>query len=221
MKKIGGILSTVVIIGLMTIAFTLFILRLSGESLNNLPVQISQIMTGSMEPTLHAPTKNKRGKTISGDVVIIYKCEIEKIEVEDIVAYFSDINNDGTYEVVVHRVKELTDSYIRIVGDQEGTLDEILSYDEFSSRFLGKILFNRKAYIITWLFRVLTQGWGFLTFIVLPMLLIIFKQIIKIVLISKHNKEVSLGTSVELNGVVYSEDEIKKMIEEKKKTGKD
>ena len=98
-------------------AVSLFILRASGRSLNNMPFQVSQIMTGSMEPTLHAPKENKRGKTISGDVVIIIKINVNKIKEGDIIAYLRDINNDGFDDVVVHRVEEITDTTIRIKGD--------------------------------------------------------------------------------------------------------
>ena len=127
-------------------AVSLFILRISGKNLNSMPFQVSQIMTGSMEPTLHAPTTNKKGKTISGDVVLIIKKNVTKIKVGDIIAYLTDINNDGYDDVVVHRVIELDDDHIRIAGDASGSLDETFTIQEFNEKYLGKIAFNNKAF---------------------------------------------------------------------------
>ena len=201
-------------------AVSLFVLKLSGKSLNNIPFQVSQIMTGSMEPTLHAPTTNKRGKTISGDVVIIIKKNINKLKEGDIIAYLTDINFDGIDDVVVHRIISITNDSVRIAGDAEGSLDETLTRTKFNSKYLGKIMLNHKAYITTWLFRILTQAWGFIVFIALPLLFMIVRTVLQLIKILKSNEEVE-ESSVTYNGMTFTEDAIKQMIEEKEKKKND
>ena len=200
-------------------AVSLFILKASGKSLNKMPFQVSQIMTGSMEPLLHAPKIKTNGKNISGDVVIIYKKNISKIKEGDIIAYLTDINSDGINDVVVHRVVELTPSTIRIKGDAQGSLDETLTLDNFNDRYLGKILFNNKAFITTWLFRILTQAWGFIVFIVLPLLFIILRSILQLIKIMNKNDDIDKESELDINynGVTYSKEVIEKMIEEKER----
>ena len=205
-------------------AISLFILRISGKSLNSMPFQVSQIMTGSMEPTLHAPTTNKKGKTISGDVVIIIKKNITKIKVGDIIAYLTDINNDGYDDVVVHRVIELDNDHIRIAGDASGSLDETFTIQEFNEKYLGKIAFNNKAFLTTWLFRILTQAWGFICFIALPLTFIIIRSIFQLIKtlnseeIEEENNDEKI--TVEYNGHTFTEDEINKMIMEREEIKK-
>ena len=224
MKKIRNIISTILIVGLGVMAVSLFILKASGKSLNSLPFQVSQIMTGSMEPTLHAPTENKKGKTISGDVVIIYKKNINKIKVGDIVAYLTDINNDGYLDTVVHRVTELDDTHIRIAGDASGSLDETFSISQFEDKYMGKIAFNNKAFLTTWLFRILTQAWGFICFIALPLTFIIVRSVLQLIkaLNSDDIEEESTDEkiTVEYGGHTFTEEEISKMILEREELKK-
>ncbi len=206
-------------------SLSLFILKASGKSLSSMPFQVSQIMTASMEPTLHAPTENKKGKTISGDVVIIYKKNLNKIKVGDIIAYLTDINNDGYMDTVVHRVTELNDEYIRITGDAIGSLDETFTLDSFKNRYMGKIAFNNKAFLTTWLFRILTQAWGFICFIVLPLTFIIIRSVLQLIKALNSNDTDEESTdekiTVEYGGHTFTEEEITKMILERENNKKD
>ncbi|MCR5741383.1 MAG: S26 family signal peptidase [Gammaproteobacteria bacterium] len=213
MKKLINYTFYFVIGTLFIASVILFILRISDSSaLSKAKVQIFEILTGSMEPTLKGRSEDSKSK---GDIVICVKVDIDSLEEGDIVAYYYDIDKDGTYEVVVHRLVEISDNSYRIVGDNEGSMEETLTYNELQNRFVGKILFNRKSYIITFLYKIITNVFGFIFIIAVPLLYLIVKEIVVLIKTIKNNQEVDNQNSVKYNGVVYKEEEILKMIEEK------
>ena len=215
MKKVLRVTTNVILISLLIVTIGLFVLRISGSSAKiNSPVHVYEILTGSMEPTLHKQSTYKNGKKKTGDVVLVIKTKIEKLKEGDIVSYYTDINNDGKYEVVTHRLVSIENNKFRIVGDAEGSLDETLTLPQMNERFIGKVAFNHKLYVVTILYRFICTIYGFLLLIVLPLTFLIGKEIYTLIKTMKQPVEEE-ESGVTYNGVTFSEEEIKKMIKEK------
>ena len=215
MKKVLRVTTNVILISLLIVTIGLFVLRISGSSAKiNSPVHVYEILTGSMEPTLHKQSTYKNGKKKTGDVVLVIKTKIEKLKEGDIVSYYTDINNDGKYEVVTHRLVSIENNKFRIVGDAEGSLDETLTLPQMNERFIGKVAFNHKLYVVTILYRFICTIYGFLLLIVLPLTFLIGKEIYTLIKTMKAPVEED-ESGVTYNGVTFSEEEIKKMIKEK------
>ena len=214
MKKALRVTTNVILISLLIVTIGLFVLRISGSSAKiNSPIHVYEILTGSMEPTLHKQSTYKNGKKKTGDVVLVLKKKIEKLKEGDIISYYTDINNDGKYEVVTHRLIEIKDNKYRIKGDVEGSLDETLTISQMNERYIGKVAFNHKLYVITILYRFICTIYGFLLLIVIPLSFLIGKEIYT--LIKTLKAPVEEENAVTYNGVTFSEEEIKKMIKEK------
>ncbi|MCR5564520.1 MAG: S26 family signal peptidase [Gammaproteobacteria bacterium] len=215
MKKVLRVTTNVILISLLIVTIGLFVLRISGSGAKiNSPVHVYEILTGSMEPTLHKQSTYKNGKKKTGDVVLVIKTKIEKLKEGDIVSYYTDINNDGKYEVVTHRLVSIENNKFRIVGDAEGSLDETLTLAQMNERFIGKVAFNHKLYVVTILYRFICTIYGFLLLIVLPLTFLIGKEIYTLIKTMKAPVEEN-ESGVTYNGVTFSEEEIKKMIKEK------
>lgn len=181
MKKILKQTTNIIIVALLILTVALFVVKISGsKSGSKMPFHIYEIVTGSMEPTLHASYKNDSGNVVTGDIVFVYKKKIDKLEVGDIISYLTDINSDGTYEVVTHRIIKIDDTGYEIKGDVSGSLDEVLSKGEMEERYLGKVLNNKRLWVLTWLYRILTNIFGFLIIVVLPLIYLIVKEVIEL-----------------------------------------
>lgn len=213
MKKFVNFTINFTLVSLLIIVIGLFILRISDSNiLKKAPVHLYEILTGSMEPTLHQREGKKKG-----DVVLVYDTNVNDIEEGDIISYYSDIFNNGTMEVVTHRVISIEDGHYDIKGDAEGALEEVLSFNQLEDRLVGKVLFNHKLYILSFLYRVIGSVYGFIFLIVIPLSYLIVREIMVIIKILAQRNAPDTSTSVKYDGRVYTEEEIKKMIEEKEK----
>lgn len=124
------------------------------------------IISQSMEPTIHV-----------GDAVITMRVDADKLKKDDVITFYSDQYN----VVVTHRIvgifptKDGKVAY-RTKGDNNNTEDEsLIAYDRIYGRVLLKLPY------IGYIQQFLTQGFGWIIFIVLPCLWIIISDIIKII----------------------------------------
>ena len=216
MKKVLRVTTNVILISLLIVTIGLFVLRISGSQVvKKSPIHVYEILTGSMEPTLHKQSSYKNGKKKTGDVVLVLKTKIDKLEEGDIISYYTDINNDGSYEVVTHRLVSIENNKYRIKGDAEGSLDETLTLSQMNERFIGKVAFNHKLYAVTILYRFICTIYGFLLLIVIPLTFLIGKEVYTLIKTLKSPVEEEESSTVTYNGVTFTEEEIKKMIKEK------
>lgn len=105
------------------------------------------IQTGSMEPIISI-----------GDVVITKQTAPRDLEVGDITAFYTDINNDGISEVVVHYIDEinLSDSTFTFktkphISDEQDSWtieeDDIIGVYQANVPYIGKVLLFLQSWI--------------------------------------------------------------------------
>lgn len=193
MKKIWKTTSNFIIISLVILTVALFALRLSGFSMSGkAPVSFFEIVTGSMEPTLKSQVVENDKIVSRGDIVIVFKKKINKLKENDIISYYSDLNHDGNYEIITHRLKNIQDidgiTYYTVEGDAEGSLKEVFTSEGFNEVYVGKVLFNHKAYITSFLYKIITNIYGFLLLVVAPLLFLLIKEVMNLAKISTKDE---------------------------------
>ena len=214
MKNVLRKIINVLLIIVLLFAVFLFIVKFTGTAnKSNFPVHLYEILTGSMEPTL-----KKRDEVSTGDVVLVINTKVDKLKVNDIISYYKDVDNDGRIDVITHRLVSIEDGNYTIVGDAEGALEETYTKEELSKILVGKVMFNRKAIVITFLFRFISTTYGFILCIALPLLYLFIRELIVLLSMSKNKEEEEKqdnSLDVTYDGVTYTEEQIKKMIEER------
>ena len=219
MKKALKITSNILIVSLLIVTVSLFILRLSGKNMEKAPVHLYEIMTGSMEETLHEPVYEGGKKKRSGDIVIVYNKAFDKLKEGDIISFKYDIDGDGSKEIVTHRIIRIEGSYVVARGDAA----KMESDTQVVTRetYVGAVLFNHKAYLITWLYRILSTVWGFIVLVAVPLVYLIVRETIELIRVAtkaedeETNNENAESKTVVLNGVTYTEEQIQQFIKEK------
>ena len=218
MKNVLRKIINVLLIIVLLFAVFLFIVKFTGTAnKSNFPVHLYEIITGSMEPTLKARSTYSNGKKKTGDVVLVFRKNVDKLKEGDIIAYYTDIDYDGKYDIVTHRIVKIENGSYEIKGDAAGSLDETLTYMQMKDRIIGKIAFNNKLFFVSILYRFISTVYGFLILVVIPLGFLIVKEVITLVKTINEEKEDSEdeGITVNYGGKKFSEEEIKQMITEK------
>lgn len=128
------------------------------------------VKTDSMAPTF-----------LSGDLIIIKKCDTSKLVEGDIICFHTIINNE--YALNTHRILEIDDangvrSY-KTKGDNNEISDShIISDGDIVGQYVGKV--NHLGTVMDFL----SSSMGFLIMIVLPMLLFFIYQVYHLVMVT-------------------------------------
>ena len=123
MKKVLKIIANFILWSLLIVTIGLFVLRISGSNLlSKTPLHLYEIITGSMEPTLKARSTYSNGKKKTGDVVLVYRKNVDKLKEGDIIAYYTDIDYDGKYDIVTHRIVKICNQFFHFWNKFNHTL---------------------------------------------------------------------------------------------------
>ena len=180
MKKVVKVIMNILIVSLAILTVGILVIRMTGNNVNiNSPIKLQRIATESMVPTLDV-----------GDIVLCVNTKTEKLKVGDIISYQKDINNDGVMDSITHRIIEieLIDGvyYITTQGDNNSTPDNTFSED----LIIGKIVGNKKLTVVTFIYKILSNIYGFLILIILPLVVMLMKSIIELVV---QNEKIKNG----------------------------
>lgn len=180
MKKVVKVVMNILIVSLAILTVGILVIRMTGNNANiNSPIKLQRIATESMVPTLDV-----------GDIVLCVNTKTEKLKVGDIISYKKDINKDGVMDSVTHRIIEieLVDGvyYITTQGDNNSTPDTTFSED----LIIGKIVGNKKLTVVTFIYKILSNIYGFIILIILPLVVMLMKSIIELVV---QNEKIKNG----------------------------
>lgn len=71
----------------------------------------------------------------AGDIAITYKTDFDKLEVGDVITYLDD------NKIIIHRIVEINDGFIKTKGDNNSTEDKVLIDRQ---NYLGKLIYHTK-----------------------------------------------------------------------------
>lgn len=131
------------------------------------------VLTPSMEPVIKVD-----------DLIIVKKAS--NYDVDDIVSFYYDINNDGIKEVITHQIVSKDNDIATTHGvnnppssKEEVNANEIIGKVIYKSTFLGRVLSSE----------IVTNKIYILSLIIFMLIIFIIFQIIKIYKIAKENEK--------------------------------
>ena len=161
-RKLDRILTVVTVVSII-ICLSLCIQVIQGKSAGLFGFRIFHILTGSMEPTI--PTNSN---------VIVREVDIDSLEVGDIITFISRdeaiFGNANTHRIVAIVVDDNGEKCFATRGDANNATDSLLVYPE---DIVGKVVFHMNPSISLFLGFLHTK-FGFVTVIVIPLLIIIW-----------------------------------------------
>ena len=166
-KKIFKILSYILIGLLVIVNLTILGMKLVGEEPSIFGYHIYYIASGSMEPTIN-----------TGEVIVGKEVDIEDLEVEDIVTFYGT-NGSLKGKIITHRIIKVYEEdgqiYIVTKGDATGQEDDPIPATDVISVMLFKIP------LVGEIVKLISNKYGFLFIIVIPLGIILVKQVIDFV----------------------------------------
>lgn len=147
----------------MTVAYQ----RIKGEDATLFKHSVFVILTDSMTPVY-----------VEGDVILVRHVDPSKVELGDVITFHTEINGAdvcNTHKVV--REPEFIDGvyHFQTQGVKEGaTLDDEITEDAL----VGVVV--TKLRVITFLYKVISNIYGFVFIIVVPMMLLLVLQFIQL-----------------------------------------
>ena len=180
MKKFLKVLLKIVItiIFILGLLMTYLILTANRDGISNIAGYIPISMNDdSMEPTI-----------MNNDLILVKKTNVDNLKNNDVIAYLSqDIDKNV---VVTHRIYNIKKKYSYIVfvtkGDNNGKIDKYLVY---TNNIVG--IYNEKHIpYLGAVYNFLKTQIGFLTCIIIPLLIFFMYEIIRLIgnLINNKNK---------------------------------
>ena len=94
------------------------------KKMNYFGANIHIVASNSMKPEFKA-----------GDIAITYKTDFDKLEVGDVITYLDD------NKIIIHRIVEINDGFIKTKGDNNSTEDKVLIDRQ---NYLGKLIYHTK-----------------------------------------------------------------------------
>ena len=181
LKTISKVVASVILWGVILLAalfsFTTLATKQSGTLSNFLGYSPLTVLTDSMKPEFS-----------KGDMIIVQKCNTDKLEVGDIISFYSIIENE--YALNTHRIIEIKDdnelkTYVT-KGDANPIEDshmiadgDIVGKHVATIRGMGKVM------------SFMSSSTGFLILIVLPMLVFLIYQVYNLITVAIKYKKVN------------------------------
>lgn len=189
-KRIGAAIVDVIIVVLILFSIIISISSITAKANNGVPDLFGytpfSVQTDSMKPTLS-----------SGDYIFIEECDVENLQVGDIVTYFTII--DGHRVINTHRIVKVYNRSGMIEyqtqGDNPETNPEpdkmLLSPGDVIGKYNGT-----KIPVLGSVIDYLSTQLGFFLVILLPVLLFTLYQIYKLIAVIMYNHKVELMNAV-------------------------
>ncbi len=189
--------------------------KVKGEQTNLFGYSITRILTSSMDG-------DKEDSFAAGEVILTKVYNGENLEEGDIVTFWAPIvTNLEEGSTITHRIysknyEENGSIYYVTKGDARPSTDAEGSNAFFVTPDMIVATYVSRLPVLTWFFSIISEFWGFLLIIVLPLVIILIVQIVKLVKL-KQDKTTKEQNEDENNEIKFTEDEIKQFIEENKK----
>lgn len=177
MKILRKIISVLTII---IFALALFIIINASIKIRNQQVpnlfgySYFNVKTESMKPTINV-----------NDFIIVKK--VNNYQVDDIVSFYYDVNNDGRKEVVTHQIIDIQGNKVITHGvnnpinkNEEINSSDIIGKVVYKSPFLGKLLSNK----------LITNKFYIISFIIICLLVFIGFQVVNIIKLLKKDSNI-------------------------------
>lgn len=203
-KIVGGILTAIIILALIFCVVLVVQVKTSKKPfLFGYATYV--IVSGSMEPELHV-----------GDVILIKKVNgIEELKVGDTITYFGK-EGDFAGKTVTHRIVRIEGNTIVTKGISQQSVkeDPAITYNDV----IGK--YAKTSSFLTAVYTAFTSKYGFLFIIFIPLLILLFVQVINFIRACKMDKDGKMPKDkteeeIKAQAIKDKEEEIKrKAIEE-------
>lgn len=139
---------------------------------------VLQVQTGSMEPTLKV-----------GDVIIVKKIDTEKLEIGDIISFYSagdkDIEGMVNTHRIVERVEAATGGYL--FGTKGDANDQVDRYKVYYERVIGRFVYDIGP-VGSSVVSVIRNPKIIFIFIILPLIIICFSEAYTLITMIVTNK---------------------------------
>ncbi len=206
--KTCEILSGILLVFLIALIAIALVQKVTGQQSQLFGYSITKILTNSMEP-----------KIMTDDVILEKLYKQEELFVGDIITFRapkeSSIYVEGMNYTITHRIESIEKTsdggyIIKTKGDHNTREDDFtVTEKDVVSVYVATLP------ITTFVFKIIANFWGFLFLIVLPLVFILIFQIIKLIKLKNMPSESSESLSEE-EKITFTEEEIKRFIEEEK-----
>ena len=162
--KVGSVLATVlIIVEIIVIAFIVFA-KMSGNIPTLFGYQMYVIVSPSMEPDIKV-----------GDIIISKEYNGSELEPGMVVTYLGT-KGDFTGKMITHEIVEVDGDKIVTKGKAASTKDPAITRDEVRS------VMQRKAVVLSGVYKVVTSTPGFICLVILPLSGMIVAEMVSMVI---------------------------------------
>ena len=160
--KIIETLLTIVVVGISIIIVTQ---RVSNNEKSVLGYRIFRIETGSMVPNY-----------LVGDVILVKECDINSLKPGDNITY-NGLTGDVKGKTITHQIVAVNTENSKITIRTKGIANNVADPEIDGSQVIGKVIV--KLNILTWLTKFINNKYIFYFFIIVPLTIWIFFNVIK------------------------------------------
>ena len=160
--KILETLLTIVVVGISIIIVTQ---RVSDNEKSVLGYRIFRIETGSMVPNY-----------LVGDVILVKECDINNLKPGDNITY-NGLTGDVKGKTITHQIVAVNTENSKITIRTKGIANNVADPEIDGSQVIGKVIV--KLNILTWLTKFINNKYIFYFFIIVPLKIWIFFNVIK------------------------------------------
>lgn len=160
--KIIETLLTIVVVGISIIIVTQ---RVSNNEKSVLGYRIFRIETGSMVPNY-----------LVGDVILVKECDINNLKPGDNITY-NGLTGDVKGKTITHQIVAVNTENSKITIRTKGIANNVADPEIDGSQVIGKVIV--KLNILTWLTKFINNKYIFYFFIIVPLTIWIFFNVIK------------------------------------------
>lgn len=160
--KILETLLTIVVVGISIIIVTQ---RVSDNEKSVLGYRIFRIETGSMVPNY-----------LVGDVILVKECDINNLKPGDNITY-NGLTGDVKGKTITHQIVAVNTENSKITIRTKGIANNVADPEIDGSQVIGKVIV--KLNILTWLTKFINNKYIFYFFIIVPLTIWIFFNVIK------------------------------------------
>ena len=200
--KIIETLLTIVVVGISIIIVTQ---RVSNNEKSVLGYRIFRIETGSMVPNY-----------LVGDVILVKECDINNLKPGDNITY-NGLTGDVKGKTITHQIVAVNTENSKITIRTKGIANNVADPEIDGSQVIGKVIVILN--ILTWLTKFINNKYIFYFFIIVPLTIWIFFNVIKRKaddLEEIYKIEEAKEDKEKINEDVENDDETKNVSEESK-----
>lgn len=160
--KVIETLITILIVGISIIIVTQ---RVSNNEKSVLGYRIFRIETGSMVPNY-----------LVGDVILVKECDIKDLKPGDNITY-NGLTGDVKGKTITHQIVAVNAENGKITIRTKGIANSVVDPEIDGSQVIGKVV--TKLNVLTWLTKFINNKYIFYFFIIVPVTIWIFFNVIK------------------------------------------